>query len=375
MKLSIDSHITAPPSCAVFALTVFLLTKAAFAGEEPAGGKGAEAELEARTRAVNQLFAQWDNTNSAGMAVAVVKDGKTVFRRGFGMAEIETGRAITPETVFDAASLAKQFTGFAVSTLIEQKKLSADDDIRKYLPELPEYDNVITISHLLRHTSGLRNWSGTYRPASLTVSGIVALVAREKVVDFAPGDEHRYSNTGYNILAAIVERVTGQPLQIWMSENVFKPLAMTRTRLRDDLGVPVDDFACAYQTNNSGVYVKQGVGLAPLGSSSLYTTADDFAKWLANYGTAKVGGAEVLARMQEPGMLNSGKKVNYGYGLFLGDREGKKVLSHVGAWGYRSYFYYYTGDKLGIVVLSNNGNADTGRLASQIARLWLGDAK
>jgi len=354
---------------------VFLLTKAAFAGEEPAGGKGAEAELEARTRAVNQLFAQWDNTNSAGMAVAVVKDGKTVFRRGFGMAEIETGRAITPETVFDAASLAKQFTGFAVSTLIEQKKLSADDDIRKYLPELPEYDNVITISHLLRHTSGLRNWSGTYRPASLTVSGIVALVAREKVVDFAPGDEHRYSNTGYNILAAIVERVTGQPLQIWMSENVFKPLAMTRTRLRDDLGVPVDDFACAYQTNNSGVYVKQGVGLAPLGSSSLYTTADDFAKWLANYGTAKVGGAEVLARMQEPGMLNSGKKVNYGYGLFLGDREGKKVLSHVGAWGYRSYFYYYTGDKLGIVVLSNNGNADTGRLASQIARLWLGDAK
>ena len=375
MKISINSRPTAIRSCTVLALSVFAFAMSSFAADGPASGDSAETNLEARTLAVNQLFAQWDNTNSAGMAVAVVKDGKTVFRRGFGMAEIEAGRAITPETVFDAASLAKQFTGFAISTLIEQKKLAADDDIRKYLPELPEYDKVITIGHLLRHTSGLRNWSGTYRPASLTVTGIVALVALEKAVDFAPGDEHRYSNTGYNILAAIVERVTGQPLQIWMSENVFKPLSMTRTRMRDDLGVPVDDFACAYQTNNAGVYVKQGVGLAPLGSSSLYTTADDFAKWLANFDSARVGGAGVLARMQEPGTLNNGKKVNYGYGLFLGEYRGKGVLSHVGAWGYRSYFYYYTGEKLGIVVLSNNGNADTGRLASQIAKLWLGEAK
>jgi CubicO group peptidase (beta-lactamase class C family) len=375
MKPFLHSRLMAIALCVAFAFSAFTFVMSAAAGDKPAQDTGIEVDLGPKIRAVSQLFAQWDNTNSAGMAVAVVKDGKTVFRRGFGMADIEAGRVITPETVFDAASLAKQFTGFAVSTLIEKKKLAADDDIRKYLPELPEFDKVITISHLLRHTGGLRNWSGTYRPASLTVTGIVALVAREKVVDFAPGDEHRYSNTGYNILAAIVERVTGQPLRAWMAENVFKPLAMTRTQLRDDLGVPVDDFACAYQTNNAGVYVKQGVGLAPLGSSSLYTTADDFAKWLANYDTAKVGGEAVLARMQEPGVLNSGKKVDYGFGLFLGEYRGKRVLSHVGAWGYRSYFYYYSGEKLGVVVLSNNGNADTDRLAAQVAKLWLAETQ
>ena len=364
--------------CAAFAVSAFALS--ATAEDRSVRGTGAEVDLGPRIRAVNQLFVPWDKTNSPGIAIVIVKDGKIVFHRGFGMADIEAGRAITPATVFDAASLAKQFTGFAISTLIEQQKLAADDDVRKYLRELPDFGKVITISHLLHHTSGLRDWgSGTYtnnppRPVTLTTSGIVEMVTREKALDFDPGDKNKYCNTGYNLLAAVVERVTKQPLRIWMNENVFKPLSMTCTQLRDDLSIPVADMAYSYQTNNAGGFVKRGVGLAPIGSSSLYISADDFAKWLANFDTARVGGTTVLARMQVPGALNNGNKVNYGFGLFLGEFRGRRMVTHNGCWGgCNSSFWYVAGDKLGVVVLSNTGAEEVWGLATKIATLWLAE--
>ena len=329
-------------------------------------------------RAVADLFASWNRTNSPGAAVVVVHRGSVVLRRGFGMADVEAGIPITPATVFDAASLAKQFTGFAIATLIEQHRMAPDDKVREFLPEVPDFGPAITIRHLLHHTSGLRDWgSGAYpenppHPLTLTTSGIVEMVSREKALDFAPGTRHQYCNTGYNLLAAVVERVTREPLRAWMERTVFKPLSMNSTQLRDTPDAPVVDLAALYQADPSGAFVKQPPpGPAPIGSSSLYTSADDLAKWLLYLGTASAGETAVFARVQEPDALNNGTPVPYGFGLCLGEIRGTKMISHAGAFGYTSSFCYVPADRLGVVVLSNTGAPEVWSMATKIAALWL----
>ncbi|MEO8425891.1 MAG: serine hydrolase domain-containing protein, partial [Verrucomicrobiota bacterium] len=209
---------------------------------------------------VDHLFAHWDRTDSPGAAVVIVKDGSLIYQHGYGYANLEHRIPITPQTLFDVASVAKQFTGLSVAMLVQQGKLSLDDDIRKYLPEMPDFGKPITIRNLLYHTSGLRDWPGTLGLSGLDMAGpvtfdtILEMVRRQRELDFAPGEEHLYSNTGYNLLAAAVARVTGQSFRAWTDANVFRLLGMRHTLVCDDSDEVVANCANSYAPSDKGKF-------------------------------------------------------------------------------------------------------------------------
>ena len=204
------------------------------------------------TAKVDALFTQWARPDSPGAAVVIVKDGAVVYQHGYGCADLEHRIPITPRTRFDVASVAKQFTGLSVAMLIQQGRVSPDDDVRQYLPDVPDFGKPITINNLLHHTSGLRDWpetlafSGVDMSAPITLNMILEMVRRQRELDFAPGEESQYSNTGYNLLAAIVAKVTGQSFRAWTDANLFRPLGMKATHVSDAPAKIVPDRALSY---------------------------------------------------------------------------------------------------------------------------------
>src|SRR5262245_49750609 len=230
---------------------------------------------------VDKLFAHWDHKDSPGAAIVVVKDGAVIYQHGYGYADLEHGISITPRTRFDVASVAKQFTGLAAAILVEQGKLSLDDDVRKHLPDVPDFGKPITIGNLLYHTSGLRDWPETFLlsnvdfEAPISFEMILEMVRRQRELDFAPGQEHQYSNTGYNLLAATVAKVTGKSFRAWTDANLFQPLGMQHTHVCDNSAEIVPDVAASY-----GVGIKPGTlhrvtsQLSAQGSSSLFISAE-----------------------------------------------------------------------------------------------------
>lgn len=326
---------------------------------------------------VDQLFAQWDRPDSPGAAVVIVKDGKVVYQRGYGCADLEHHIPITPQTVFDVASVAKQFTGLSVAMLVEQGKISLDDDIHKYLPDVPDFGKPITIANLLHHTSGLRDWpetlsiSGLDMQGPITLDTILEMVRRQRELDFAPGEEEQYSNTGYNLLAAVIAKVTGQSFRAWMDANLFQPLGMKHTLVCDNPAEVVQNRALSYAPGGKGGFHQIYSQLAAQGSSSLFITADDMGKWLLNFETAQVGGKGAIAMMEQPGKLNSGAKVDYGFGLVLGKYHGSPMFEHGGSWaGYRSAVLIIPDKRFAVAILSNVSNGP--RMAIKIADLYLG---
>jgi|SRR5208283_3758501 len=340
----------------------------------------AACDVRARdTAKVDQLFAQWDRADSPGAAVVIVKDGTVVYQHGYGYANLEHRIPITPQTPFDVASVAKQFTGLSVAMLIQQGKLSPDDDIRKYLPDVPDFGKPITIGNLLHHTSGLRDWpetlslSGLDMEGPITLDTILEMVRRQRELDFAPGEEHLYSNTGYNLLAAAVAKVTGQSFRAWTDANLFQPLGMKHTLVCDNPAEVVADCANSYNPRDQGKFYRVNSQLSAQGSSSLFITAEDMGRWLLNFETARVGGKAAIEMMHQPGKLNGGAKVDYGFGVGLGDYHGSPMISHTGAWAaYRSVVMRIPEKRFAVAILSNAGNMDTYGLAVKIADLYLG---
>jgi hypothetical protein len=262
--------------------------------------------------------------------------------------------------------------------LVQQGKLSLTNDIRKYLPDVPDFGKPITIEHLLHHTSGLRDWpetlglSGMDMSAPITLETILEMVARQRELDFPTGEEHLYSNTGYNLLAASVAKVTGQSFRAWTDANLFRPLGMKHTLVCDNPAEIVPNCADSYAPRDEGKFQKVESQLAAQGSSSLFITAEDMGKWLLNFETARVGGKAAIEQMWQPGKLNSGAKVTYGFGVELGDYHGSPMISHGGGWaGYRSFVIHIPEKRFGVAVLSNAGNLASFRLAIQIADLYL----
>jgi len=307
----------------------------------------------------------------------VVKDGTVLYQRGYGCANLEHRIPITPETVFDAASVAKQFTGLAIAILIDQKKLSLDDDIRKHLPEVPDFGAPITIRHLLYHTSGLRDWyetlvlSGTDPSDVITMDRILEMVRRQRNLDFTPGEEHSYSNTGYNLLAAIVAKVTKQSFRTWTDANLFQPLAMNHTHFCDDPTEIVPNRA-AYYISHDRAALRQFISqLAAPGSSSLMTTAEDMGKWLVNFGTARIGGTNAIQLMQLPGKLKSGAKVEYGFGLGLDNYHGTKNVYHTGSWAGDCAVTWFPEKRFGVAVFANAPDTNPERIAYAVADIYL----
>ena len=342
-------------------------------------GACAQPPPDARAAKVDSLFAHLNKTTSPGMAVLVVQDGRVLLRKGYGMANLEHRTPVTPATVFDIASVSKQFAGMAVAMLVEEGKISPGDDIRKYVPELPDFGQPITIAHLVHHTSGLRDWPGALSVAGWQMDDVISfeqilkMAYHQRDLNFVPGAEYAYSNTGYNVLVEMMQRVTGQSFRAWTDAHLFKPLGMHNTHFHDDHREVVAGKAYGYAGDGKGSFRALHDGLTALGSSSLYTTIDDLAKWVANLDDPKVGGKAVLARMIQPGVLTSGKKIKYAYGLEVDQHQGLKTIAHSGGWaGFNTHLVHFPDQHLSVVALSNSDAANAGRAAYDLADLYLG---
>lgn len=310
---------------------------------------------------IDALFAPSDNPEiPGGFAVALVKEGKVIFKKAYGYANNEYNIPFKPSTVFDFASVAKQFTGLAAAMLIEQGKLSMEDDIVKYIPQLPACCHKIKVKHLLYHTSGLRDWvglvklSGRYSRDVITDEFLMKLVRNQRELNFSPGDRFLYSNTGYLLLAKIIVRITEMPFSKWTQENVFKPLNMNDTFFCDDHTRIIKNRSAAYKRNMDGKYVNHPNQLTSYGSSSLYSTLDDMIKWVINYDLKKLGSSNVWDMMLKKGVLNDGKQTNYGFGLSIGDYRGLPRYGHGGSWaGYLCDINYFPRQRITYVLMIN----------------------
>jgi CubicO group peptidase (beta-lactamase class C family) len=261
--------------------------------------------------------------------------------------------------------------------LILEGKLSLDDDVHQYIPEVPNFSHPITIRHLLHHTSGIRDWPSTLHAAgwrwdeTFSFEDILRMVRHQKDLDFVPGDRYSYSNTGYNLLAAIVEKISGISFRQWTQEHIFQPLAMNSSSFLDDPSKIIKDLAYSYSPKDSG-YVKVLSALTALGSSSLYTSVDDLIKWVIHFNQELKAKNPVYLNMLQDGLLNNKDSVHYGYGLGLGRQGPYRVISHTGGWaGYRTIITNYPEEELSIIILSNRGDFNPNAYANRIAALFL----
>jgi CubicO group peptidase (beta-lactamase class C family) len=341
-------------------------------------GESARAQ-EKKARAVDELFADLSKPGSPGCALAVARDGKMVYENGYGLANIEENVAITPQTVFDIGSTSKQFTAASILLLEQQGKLSVHDDIRKYIPEIPDYGHKITILNLLNHTSGLRDYLTLFELAGVNIDSVttdddaLAVIARQKALNFEPGSDWLYSNSGFFLLSVIVKRVSGKTLREFAAESIFAPLQMKQTVYRDEHTQLVANRALAYDPKETGGGFTLNVSyFEQTGDGAVHTSAEDLLRWDENFYSGKVGGKTLLAEIQEPGKLNNGKVLDYAKGLFVGEYRGLHFVDHGGSWGgYRAQLLRFPEQHFSVACLCNFANADPEARASQVADLFL----
>jgi CubicO group peptidase (beta-lactamase class C family) len=339
----------------------------------------ANGVIEARDKQVDSVFKALNMPGTPGASVAVVENGKIVLEKGFGMANLEYGIPVKPETVFHVASVSKQFTAMAIVLLESDRKLSIDDDVHKFLPELPDYGYKITIRNLLQHTSGIRDQWQTLGLAGWSIEDVITqdqilrLLFRQKELNFPPGTRQLYSNGGFTLLAEIVARVSGKSFPQFCAERIFGPLAMAHSHFHQNLEQLVPDRAYSYHEEGKE-FAASPLNYANAGATSLFTTAGDLAKWLDNFRDPKVGGAAGIARMQEGAVLLDGTKIDYGLGIELGKYRGLRTLAHGGGdAGYRSEVLWFPDQQLGVAVVSNLASFDPGRAARAVASIYIGD--
>jgi CubicO group peptidase (beta-lactamase class C family) len=333
---------------------------------------------------LDSIFADIAGPTSPGCALSVMRDGAPVYERGYGMANLEYGIPITPQSVFHVASVSKQFTAMAVELLVNEGKVAWDDDIRKYVPEVPDFGTTLTLRHLVHHVSGIRDqWNllgmagWRWEADVVTQSDVLDITSRQTALNFPPGQRYLYSNTGFTLLAVVVERVSGQTLRQFTTERIFQPLGMEATHFHDDHEMIERNRAWAYAPDPDGLYgLKNSIpDFDVVGATSLFTTAHDLAAWDRNFETGRVGGREALERMQRRFVLNDGDTIPYGHGLALGTYRGLRTVGHGGAdAGYRSQILRFPDQHLGIAVLCNFPSADPGGRANRVAEVYLGDA-
>jgi CubicO group peptidase (beta-lactamase class C family) len=332
------------------------------------------------TAAVDEVFADFTKAGSPGCAVAVYRNGRVSYSRGYGLANIEEDVPITAESVFDIGSTSKQFTAASILLLEKQGKLSVNDDVRKYIPELPDYGPKITILHLLNHTSGLRDYltlmdlAGINTDSVTTDEDALQIITRQKALNFAPGSDWLYSNTGFFLLSIIVKRVSGKTLREFATENIFSPLGMTHTQYRDDHTALIPDRAMAYDPKEKKDGFKLDVSyFEQTGDGAVHTSVEDLIKWDENFYSGQIGGRDFLAEIQEPGKLNSDKVLDYAKGLRIADYRGLRTVSHGGSWGgYRAELLRFPEQHFSVACLCNRGDANPTRRAHQVADIYLG---
>jgi CubicO group peptidase (beta-lactamase class C family) len=326
----------------------------------------------------DEIFRKMDTTVTPGCALSVMKDGKIIYERGYGMADLDHDVPITPHTVFHVASMSKQFTAASIVMLAQEGKLSLDDPVRKYIPELPDFGVPVTIRELIHHTSGLRDqWDlldlagWRYSLDLITDDDVLSVVSRQKELNFPPNTKHLYCNTGYTLLAQIVKRASGQSYREYTTAHIFEPLKMTSTHFRDDHAEIVKNMAVGYEPAKD-TFKSSITNFDTVGATSLLTTVEDLAHWDENFYDPRVGGKAMVDQMLERGKLNNGEQLDYAFGLVVGTHRGLKTVDHGGAdAGYRSDMIRFPDQHFSVAVLCNNAPANPSDLSRKVAEVYL----
>lgn len=348
---------------------VFLLSSPAMAGQTD-------------QQAVDQLFAAYQKAASPGCSLGVIRDGAFAYSKGYGLASLELGVPLSPSSVFYLASVSKQFTAASIVLAAEQGFLSLDDDIHKYIPELPDYGQPITLRQMLHHTSGLRDYLSLLQLSGRNVldvhptSEMMDLIVRQKALNFNPGSEYLYSNTNYFLLAQVIKRATQKPLSTFAEENIFRPLGMSHTHFYDDNEVVVAGRVPAYEPGKDGAFkVSWSTNFEGVGDGGLMSSVDDLMLWDRNFYENRLGKGTLLKEMQTRGILNSGKPIEYALGLQVGNYRGLPTVEHGGAlFGYRTEILRFPEQRFSVICLCNLASANASGLSRGVADVYLKQA-
>jgi CubicO group peptidase (beta-lactamase class C family) len=349
-------------------------------------------QADSRTARVDALFEKWNRTDAPGCAVGISRNGSVLYEHGYGMANLEWGIPITPETVFPIASISKSFTAMSVLLAARRGQLSLDDEVQKYVPEWKDRDDHITIRHLVAHTSGVRDaftlfgW-GAHGESADPNESIALLLARQRGLNFTPGSEYEYNNGGYALLATIVKRATGQSLHEYADANIFKPLGMSHSFYQRDAAMLIPHRASGYTRETTGWHAAREyiVNVAPpvVGNAGVYSTVRDLLRWEQNFDDVRVGTPEMFAAMQKPLTLAGGKTSTYGLGLGLGEYRKLPTVEHSGGdRGMATKVARFPSQRFAVAVLCNEDNIVMGGMArvnpdvftNGIADIYLADA-
>lgn len=365
------------------AMSVCFIVPTAF-GQEQAPARAESFPADSVFAKVDEIFAQWDKPGSPGCALGVIKDGQLIYKRGYGMANLDYNIPISPESVFDIASITKQFTAMSILLLSKQGKLSLDDEIQEYLPEIPRYESPVTIRHLIHHTSGLR--SGFVLAQLLGMDSekvylrgddILRLLVLQEGPSNKAGEEGGYLNTGYLLLGFIVKRVSGTSLREYAEENIFKPLGMQNTHFHDDQTMVIKNRVTGYFTEDDGRYsVMTDRGfVVDLGPSGLFTTIEDLFLWDQNFNDNKLGGGpDLIEDFLSGSVLNNGEIVTYAFGTGFSEYKGLKRNGHGGdGGGFQLEMERYPEQNFSVYCLCNLDTINPRRLANQVADIFLAD--
>lgn len=330
---------------------------------------------------IDSLFTTYQQGSNPGLAVGVLKGGQLMFSKGYGLANLEHGLPFTPNTISDIGSLAKQITCFAIVLLAQRQQLNLDDNIQKYLPEVPNFGQPITIRHLVHHTSGLREIYGMLELVGWRQGDAVRqeealnLVQHSQELNFPPGSRYSYCNTAYMLLAEIIQKASGKKFEDWMREEIFRPLGMNDTYVMDVQGELFPHTADSYMMSDQNVWIKLYDNSTVIGAGGIYTTLPDLARWCNNYRDGKVGGRQAIQKMFQRGVLSNGDSLNYAFGLETLPYRGLRRIQHTGASaGYRAALLYFPQQDLAILVKSNFANFNSQLTCERIADILLAES-
>jgi len=350
-----------------------------------ATGCSGQAEVTAQTQVgvdtppVDALFASWDRPGSPGCALAVSRKGEPLYSRGYGYANLDYGFPIGPQTVFDVGSVTKQFVAASISMLELEGKLSLEDDVRRWLPELPDYERPIKLRHMIHHTSGLRDYLTLFPLAGrdhyfpISLAQILDMMSRQRALNFPPGERSQYSNTAYMLLALVIERASGQSLAEFAEQRIFAPLGMDGSLMYDDYEAIIPRRATGYDRHDDDdIRMVHNYNFDVPGDGQLYTTVEDLLRW-----DSYLHGPErpaIHSLMLTEGTLDDGTPLGRARGLYLGEYRGLRTIHHTGSsWGSRSVLMRFVEPGVGIAIACNDGLAETLQLAYRVADHYLAD--
>ncbi|MFX0063173.1 MAG: serine hydrolase domain-containing protein [Candidatus Hermodarchaeota archaeon] len=331
---------------------------------------------------IREIFAKWDKANAPGCALAVLKERKIIFQQGFGLANLDYDIPISSQTVFRIASVSKQFTAACIVLLAEQGLLSLDDDIRKYISELPEFKSIVTIRHLIHHTSGIRDYLDLYSLRgttdqefdSVNTDNVLELIKNQKKLNFPPGEQFLYSNTGYLFLAMIIKRITGKSLREYADEYIFKPLGMKHTFFNDEHKMIIKNRAVGYRAKEEGGFKINDTRSELVGDGGVFSTIDDLSLWAQIFYENKFGSENFISTLLTTGKLNNREGINYSFGLRMKSLGGFPIVTHGGSFfGFRADITWLLQHKMAFICLANLSSITPSNLIEQVVKLYLND--